>query len=114
MPIPAGGGTVKTADQRWLIRLLHPLSCANLVFCADVCAERKCVRAPVDIDGYFGHPDWLFPGGFRVDWAGVAQLVEHLICNQRVGGSNPFASSTLRKPESGPGTEELRRRMGKV
>jgi hypothetical protein len=26
--------------------------------------------------------------------AGVAQLVEHLICNQRVGGSNPFASST--------------------
>ena len=33
-----------------------------------------------------------FPGGFR---AGVAQLVEHLICNQRVGGSNPFASSTL-------------------
>ena len=28
--------------------------------------------------------------------AGVAQLVEHLICNQRVGGSNPFASSTKR------------------
>ena len=25
--------------------------------------------------------------------AGVAQPVEHLICNQRVGGSNPFASS---------------------
>ena len=25
--------------------------------------------------------------------AGVAQLVEHLICNQRVGGSNPSASS---------------------
>jgi len=32
--------------------------------------------------------------GFR---AGVAQLVEHLICNQRVGGSNPFASSS--KPD---------------
>ena len=27
-------------------------------------------------------------------WAGVAQLVEHLICNQRVGGSIPSASST--------------------
>ncbi len=27
--------------------------------------------------------------------AGVAQLAEHLICNQRVGGSNPFASSSL-------------------
>lgn len=26
--------------------------------------------------------------------AGIAQLVEHLICNQRVGGSNPFASSS--------------------
>jgi hypothetical protein len=35
-------------------------------------------------------------GGFRV--AGVAQLVEHLICNQRVRGSNPFASS-----RAGPG-----------
>jgi hypothetical protein len=39
--------------------------------------------------------------GFPVDWAGVAQLVEHLICNQRVGGSNPFASSTLERPQSG-------------
>src|ERR1017187_2206305 len=28
-----------------------------------------------------------------VPLAGVAQLVEHLICNQRVRGSNPFASS---------------------
>jgi hypothetical protein len=27
--------------------------------------------------------------------AGVAQLVEHLICNQRVRGSNPFASSSI-------------------
>ena len=27
--------------------------------------------------------------------AGVAQLVEHLICNQRVRGSNPFASSRV-------------------
>ncbi len=25
--------------------------------------------------------------------AGVAQVVEQLICNQRVGGSSPFASS---------------------
>ena len=27
-------------------------------------------------------------------YAGVAQLVEQLICNQQVGGSNPFASSS--------------------
>ena len=29
--------------------------------------------------------------------AGVAQSVEHLICNQGVGGSNPFASSSMQK-----------------
>ena len=29
--------------------------------------------------------------------AGVAQLVEQLICNQQVGGSNPSTSSTLRR-----------------
>ncbi len=35
-------------------------------------------------------------------WAGVAQLVEHLICNQAVGGSNPFASSSfLSAPRDG-------------
>ncbi len=28
-------------------------------------------------------------------WAGVAQLVEQLTCNQQVGGSIPSASSTL-------------------
>ena len=27
--------------------------------------------------------------------AGVAQLVEHLICNQRVGGSSPSAGSKI-------------------
>jgi hypothetical protein len=37
-------------------------------------------------------PLLLFLGG--LSGAGVAQLVEHLICNQRVGGSIPSASST--------------------
>ena len=32
--------------------------------------------------------------------AGVAQLVEHLICNQRVGGSIPSASSTKNRQGS--------------
>jgi hypothetical protein len=40
------------------------------------------------IAGSFCRTRWSVPS------AGVAQLVEHLICNQRVGGSNPFASST--------------------
>ena len=35
------------------------------------------------------------PVGVIVPYAGVAQLVEHLICNQRVRGSNPFASSSI-------------------
>ena len=56
----------------------------NLVFYAVARAERECVRAD------FGW-SWVVS---RVGRAGVAQLVEHLICNQRVGGSNPFASST--------------------
>jgi hypothetical protein len=38
--------------------------------------------------------------------AGVAQLVEHLICNEVVGGSSPFASSAvvhpLRRDGQGP------------
>jgi hypothetical protein len=33
--------------------------------------------------------------GHCLPTAGVAQLVEHLICNQRVRGSNPFASSSI-------------------
>ena len=39
--------------------------------------------------------------------AGVAQLVEQLICNQPVGGSNPFASPTFR----GRGLPDLDKRM---
>ena len=35
----------------------------------------------------------LFLDFFRL--AGVAQLVEQLICNQQVGGSSPFAGSIL-------------------
>ena len=31
--------------------------------------------------------------------AGVAQLVEHLICNEVVGGSSPFASSAAQRPD---------------
>jgi hypothetical protein len=38
--------------------------------------------------------------------AGVAQLVEHLICNQRVGGSIPSASST-RKFSGGSEAERI-------
>src|SRR6185437_2857218 len=47
------------------------------------------------------------PCGFR-NQAGVAQLVELLICNQAVGGSNPFASSSLRRDS---GREAVQRRV---
>ena len=54
-----------------------------------------------------------FSGSFL---AGVAQLVEHLICNQRVGGSNPFASSThtgaRAAPDSKTGPELRHGRKG--
>jgi hypothetical protein len=36
--------------------------------------------------------DCLYDIFARFASAGVAQLVEHLICNQRVGGSTPSAS----------------------
>ena len=44
---------------------------------------------------FFGCLGVAQSGCFR---AGVAQLVEHLICNQRVGGSSPFASSRVQSP----------------
>src|SRR5580658_2144328 len=67
-----------------------------------MCAERLCVcagqRSPGKNSGWRSGSRAF---GNRL-WAGVAQLVEHLICNQRVGGSNPFASSTS---EENPGAE---------
>jgi hypothetical protein len=40
----------------------------------------------------------MLPGPETATRAGVAQLVEHLICNEAVGGSSPFASSPLPGP----------------
>src|ERR1700731_3495610 len=50
-----------------------------------------------------GSEDVLSPKRERPDLrpAGVTQLVEHLICNQRVRGSNPFASSRKYFPAGG-------------
>ena len=53
-----------------------------------------------------GHCCASYGGAYReqnVVWAGVAQLVEHLICNQRVGGSSPFASSSSPQQEKKDG-----------
>ena len=33
------------------------------------------------------------PSPALIEYAGLAQLVEHLICNQRVEGSNPLAGT---------------------
>src|SRR5258705_38751 len=46
---------------------------------------------------------WLSLQRANAVWAGVAQLVEHLICNQRVGGSSPFASSSSSQQEKKDG-----------
>ena len=74
-------------------RLPHPGPCANLRFCAANAAGAGVpARFHVQAAG--------FPADF---YAGVAQLVEHLICNQTVGGSNPFASSTNCGARAAPG-----------
>ena len=86
--------------------LLRGRGYANLDFCAVERAERECVRAVFRVSGL------VFRDSLWVVWAGVAQLVEHLICNQRVGGSNPFASSTSRGPGNGPETARVGRRAG--
>ena len=62
-------------------------------------AERKNFDAPCNSDSDQYNKKFVA--------AGVAQLVEHLICNQRVGGSNPFASSSL----SGT-SRDLRKKTG--
>jgi hypothetical protein len=81
--IPHADEPENAAFSTKLRGLLRCFLCANLTNCAVLCAERECVRGlPVSRQSLVGGR------------AGVAQLVEHLICNQRVGGSNPFASST--------------------
>ena len=58
---------------------------------------RRALVRPRDYGYRTGFGVFGFVSGVRFAvkfLAGVAQLVEHLICNQRVGGSNPFASST--------------------
>src|SRR5262249_54288866 len=47
---------------------------------------------------------------FRFCSAGVAQSVEQLICNQQVGGSNPFASSMFRARLYAPAVARNQRR----
>ena len=57
-------------------------------------ADRRAVRCKtvqrshVESPCLFAYNTWL-----RITNAGVAQLVEQLICNQLVGGSNPLAGS---------------------
>jgi hypothetical protein len=57
-------------------------------------AQQQCARTwSTSPPEFFGWEGGFNNRGIRNFRAGVAQLVEHLICNQRVGGSNPFASS---------------------
>jgi hypothetical protein len=61
----------------------------------EVHATVRFIQGVLLFDSYF----WSFlrdDAGtvpFMVSNAGVAQLVEHLICNQAVAGSSPIASS---------------------
>ena len=66
--------------------------------CSLDCACDTLTNCPGHLEGIRGTS--LLKGAFVPRSAGVAQSVEHLICNQRVGGSNPFASSRKRKDET--------------
>ena len=66
------------------LKLLRRPGYVNLVFCAEDSGQCICVPSGNQLGP---------PSVCREIRAGVAQLVEHLICNQTVGGSNPFASS---------------------
>jgi hypothetical protein len=51
---------------------------------------------PFARDGPIGTATRPAPDGSPVSTAGLAQLVEHVICNHGVGGSNPSAGTTLK------------------
>ncbi len=90
---PAGVASVRSSlqlrcskdklDARLVVRLHAVCRCDNFVVCPGWQEESCLVRSAfaADVEPCCS--------------AGVAQLVEHLICNQRVGGSNPFASSRI-------------------
>src|SRR3546814_18482432 len=72
---------------------------------SDVCSS-DLPGCPVTLAGRTGRP-YLAPasGGARrraSHRAGLAQLVEHLICNQGVAGSNPAAGTTLPQVQEPP------------
>jgi hypothetical protein len=51
------------------------------------------------VENHFNHAKFSPPvlaGENLIFYAGIAQLVEQLICNQQVVGSSPSAGSTLR------------------
>jgi hypothetical protein len=60
--------------------------------------ERKDAFTPEPAEGFSedGRLDSSIVCLTYINYAGVAQLVEQLICNQQVTGSSPVASSSLR------------------
>ena len=85
-PVAVRSSNASTAGfQRVQPPRLHPEDHETL--CPKPRITKKCVMC-LAIRSPFGY-------NYLVWAAGVAQPVEHLICNQRVGGSNPFASSSL-------------------
>ena len=106
-------------QERWRRPILHRLACKILkikeLFSSPGPGNNGCIFHNRGIErarGGVKHlaisvPSLLFLLGLSE--AGVAQLVEHLICNQRVGGSIPSASSTAGWVRQG-----MRRRISEV
>ena len=89
----------RQSARRAFLRCPCPAAMLKLSLAAHFCAGTSARAFCVTRGGSSGLVARLFSrlrarfAGLEA-WAGVAQLVEHLICNQRVGGSNPFVSST--------------------
>jgi hypothetical protein len=86
------GPGLPRSDVRGLRSVLLVLP-RQRVACAATCQCDTLANCPGHLEGIGGIS--LREGASVPRLAGVAQSVEHLICNQRVGGSNPFASSRV-------------------
>src|SRR5579862_686954 len=85
--------TSSKGNQCWISKLDFKPQPGTPISCAQTCPCDNLTNCPGHLEGIRGI---LVSIGHENPDAGVAQSVEHLICNQRVRGSNPFASSRVK------------------
>ena len=95
--------TSLASELRMAGQLLNDIN-INSAVKSEVCALRSSFTSGVGPFVITGHGLCTFNS---LTFAGVAQLVEQLICNQQVTGSSPVASSSLRSCGASPGYRHL-------